>query len=129
MRNKIVLKAPPITKPLKIDKIKKVFLEPKHGWLDKDGDFWQCDYGQHDDIAFSQINQHKYEYVDNGMISATQIMEKHGWIKIQNTVAYHPDHVNIEDAWYVTKKQFDFLNAYYHYHGHRDMFAMNLRIK
>ena len=129
MRNKITLKAPSITKPLKVDGIKEIFLEPKHGWLDKDGNFWQCNYGQHNEMAFVEIKRHEYVFNDNGMVSCTQIMEKQGWIKIQNSITFHPDHVNIEDAWYVTKKQFDFLNAYYHYHGHKDMFSMNLRIK
>ena len=119
--------------------------DSRHGWVNTDGVFYPCEYGQHDDAAycilhFGRILRPDEEDIEDiseltdeeetheAIYGSREVLEDKGWIGIQKAEPYHPHFVRVDDTWYVTADQFIFINDYLAHHNVKDL-PIDLRIK
>lgn len=88
----------------------------KTGWLGQDGEFYPCDYGEHD-IKAEELSEavegfifgYKVEPSSSATYSST--LERYGFLKVQQDVLCVPDHVRWDDEMFVKKEQYNWLNS------------------
>ena len=83
------------------------------GWLSPDGKLHKCYFGNHEERA-ANVHLRSEEYTDEGepfSDSASEILERKGWIKVQHLVAQEPDHVEYGGTWYVTALQYLYITT------------------
>lgn len=124
--------SPPLQPPVQRGVIDTTDQLSENGWLDLEGKLHQCEWSDHDQAA--KIHLTPEEFLDDGnpfTDTATEILEKKGWIKIQKCKPQEPDHVyhNGDDEWYVTADQYFFISDYMAHHKAKCMAYLNLRIR
>lgn len=130
--NKPIILIPPKTVPPEPSghSYPEGLLDKQHGWLDPKGWYYPCSYGDHEgeaEVVHSlTIENCKLEkYMDTYSI----ILERNGWVKINCTSIFYPDHVKMDDAFPVTKEQFKFINDFLHHHKRDCLRCYDFRVK
>jgi hypothetical protein len=88
----------------------------KTGWLGPDGEFFPCEYGDHD-IKAEELSEAVegfiFGYKVEPSYSATysKTLERYGFLKVQEGVFFVPDYVGWDDEMFVKKEQYDWLSS------------------
>jgi hypothetical protein len=85
-------------------------LKAVSGWLSPSGEFYECLYTEHWDMAKEICNRHNIRILVKGFFNKDPEMtlEKNGWVKLsQGTVQYY-----LEGGKGISKKQLDFIFDY-----------------
>ncbi len=104
-----------------------------HGWLDPEGKFHSCRYGEHLNLADHLLNRMGVDWEHRGygrygiVNTPEQELEERGWIKVQNDDVHSPSSSGIGDEWFVTKNQYHFIQAYCA--EHHKKIELQLRIR
>lgn len=126
-----ILTLPPVVAPVPTgDQYPEGYLEAPHGWLDTNGIYYHCLYGGHEEIAEFGHSEKVVGFELKGWHDTfSRALERYGWIKIQSTNIFYPDHVKMDDAFPVTAKQFRFINDFLSHHKVESMYCYDFRVR
>jgi hypothetical protein len=81
--------------------------KPSHGWLDREGRLYCCEYFGHHSLAEEACDAAGLDTTD-----AEVELERHGWIKVSHDSVYFFDTVALPEFKKPSKEQFDFVIEY-----------------